>query len=134
MNQRCLALAVFCILVLPVSGCSSGQQLVAINVNPATVVFGSEDPSLNAQLTALGVYTHPPATKDITTQVTWQASVAEVVAVSSSGVVSPTGTHCGVSSVTATLKTSNPTGNIVQGSMSVTVDGPAVDNCPNAPL
>ena len=111
------------------SSCSSGQQLVAIQVTPTTVVFGAPDPSLHVQLTAIGTYSHPPATKDITSQVTWTSSVTQVAQVNTAGVVSPTN-FCGTAGVTATLKTNSPTGNIITGSTTITVDGPAADNCP----
>ena len=119
-------------LLLP--SCGTGQQLVSINVTPATVVFGSPDPALNAQLTAIGVYTHPPATKDITNQVTWTSSIAGVAVVNSSGRISPAGTDCGVTGITASFKTNNPTGNVITGTMNVTVDNPAVKGCPTTPL
>jgi len=120
--------------VLWLPSCGSNQQLLSINVTPATVIFGSTNPALHAQLTATGIYTHPPATKDITTQVTWSSSIAGVAVVDSTGQVSPAGADCGVAGITASLKTNNPTGNIVTGTMSVTVDGPAANNCPTTPI
>lgn len=91
-------------------------------------------PALKAQLTATGNYTHPPASKDITTQVTWTSSIAGVAVVDSSGQVSPAGIDCGVTNITASLKTNDPTGNIITGTMNVTVDGPVADNCPATPI
>src|SRR5580698_4831635 len=82
--------------------CSSGQQLTGITITPGAVVFGATDPSLFAQLTATGVYSHPPATKDITNQVTWASSVTLVAQVTSTGKVSPS-TNCGVSTVMASF-------------------------------
>jgi hypothetical protein len=109
--------------------CSSGQQLTGITITPGAVVFGATDPTLFAQLTATGVYSHPPATKDITNQVTWASSVTLVAQVTSTGKVSPS-TNCGVSTVMASFTTNNPTGNVITGTMSVTVDGPTTENCP----
>jgi len=134
MNRKWLGLVLVCMAVLPVLSCAAGQQLVAINVTPTAVIFGSANPVLNVQLTAVGVYEHPPATKNITTQVTWSSSIVGVAVVSTTGLVSPAGPDCGVSSVTATLKTDNPTGNIITGTTSVTVDGPANSNCPSTPI
>jgi hypothetical protein len=108
--------------------CGSSQRLLAINITPAAIVFGTADPALFAQLTATGVYDHPPANKDLTTQVTWASSVTLVAQVTNAGKVMPN-TDCGVSTVTASLTTNAPTGNIVTGTMSVTVDGPAAP-CP----
>jgi hypothetical protein len=116
-----------CVVALP--SCGNKQKLVSITVNPAAgIVFGSPDPALFAQLTATGVYVHPPATKDITNQVTWASDVTLVALVSSSGIVTPN-TACGVSNITASMKTSSPTGNIISGTTTVTVDGPTP--CPN---
>jgi hypothetical protein len=112
-------------------GCSTGQQLQSIAVTPANVVFGGADPTLHAQLTATGTYTHPPATKDITSQVTWASSVTQVAQVTNTGMVSPN-TNCGVSNVTASLTTNQPRGNVVSGAATVTVDGPTTDNCPSS--
>jgi hypothetical protein len=109
--------------------CGSNQHLLSINVTPAAVVFGAADPALFAQLTATGVYEHPPATKDLTSQVTWASSVTLVAQVTSAGKVTPN-TNCGVSTVTASLTTNDPTGNVITGTTSVTVDGPSINNCP----
>lgn len=134
MNRKWLELVLVCLAVLPVLSCAAGQQLVAINVTPTTVIFGSATPTLSAQLTATGVYAHPPATKDLTNQVTWTSSITGVAVVSSSGVVSPAGPDCGISNITATFKTNSPTGNIISGTMSVTVDGPMNSGCPTTPI
>src|SRR5580692_3843312 len=109
--------------------CGSNQHLLSISVTPAAIVFGATNPALFAQLTATGVYEHPPATKNLTSQVTWASSVTLVAQVTNAGRINPS-TNCGVSTVTASLTTNDPTGNVVTGTMSVTVDGPAADNCP----
>ncbi len=132
MNRKWLAVAsllatLWCVIALP--SCGSNQKLISITVNPSGgIVFGSVNPSLFAQLTATGVYEHPPATKDVTGEVTWASDVPEVALVSSTGRVTPN-TACGVSNVTASIKTKNPSGNIISGTTSVTVDGPSP--CPN---
>lgn len=132
MKRAGLGLLAIFVIVLPVAGCGSNQRLESIAVTPTTVVFGSADPSLFVQLTATGTYTHPPATKDITNQVTWTTSVPQVAVVSATGKVSPS-TACGVASVSASLTTNDPTGNVISGTTSVTVDGPNPP-CPSAPL
>lgn len=132
MNRKWLGLIAVCAAALPVAGCGNRQQLVSIQVTPATITFGSVDPALFAQLTATGTYTHPPATKDITNQVTWTSSITQVAQVSSTGKVTPN-IACGISTVTASLTSNTPLGNVVSGTMSVTVDGPAAP-CPTSPI
>jgi len=134
MSWKALKLTMVCSAALLLPCCGSNQRLLGINVTPTAITFGSSDPTLNAQLTATGVYTHPPANKDITTQVTWSSSVAGVAVVNSSGKVSPTGSECGVTNITASLQTNDPTGNVVSGTMTVTVNGPATDGCPSTPI
>lgn len=128
MIRKALGLVLICSIPLFVPGCGTGQQLVGITINPATVVFGSADPTLFAQLTAMGTYTHPPATKDITTQVTWTSNIIEVAQVTSTGKVSPN-VACGVTPINASVVTNSPKGNEITGTMSVTVDGTAT-GCP----
>jgi hypothetical protein len=127
--KKWLGLTGVCVAGLTLLSCSTGQQLTAINITPAAVVFGSADPALFAQLTATGVYSHPPATKDITSQVTWSSSVTLVAQVTATGKLSPS-TNCGVSNIMASLITNSPSGNVITGTMNVTVDGPTADNCP----
>ena len=73
------------------AGCGTSQQLVGITIEPATETFGSastpvqDDAGLNVQLRALGTYVHPPATKDITNQVTWNSNTPQMVTVNSTG-------------------------------------------------
>jgi hypothetical protein len=132
MNLKWLKLLLICSLALVIPSCGTGQQLVGIAVTPATVVFGAVDPTLFVQLTAIGSYSHPPATKDITSQVTWTSNVTEVAQVTSAGKVSPN-TNCGVTPITASLQTNSPKRNVITGSTSVTVDGPLSLNCPTTP-
>ena len=121
-------LLIFCVTLF-VPGCGSGQQLVGIQVTPTAVVFGGTDPSLFVQLTATGSYVHPPATKDITNQVTWTSNTVQVAQVTATGKVSPS-TNCGTAGVTASLLTNSPTGNVITGTTNVTVDGPPNSGCP----
>jgi hypothetical protein len=130
MKRTVLGLTAICTTLMLIPSCGSKQRLVAINITPAAVVFGSANPALSAQLTAIGEYSHPPATKDLTALVTWSSNITGVAVVNSSGVVSPAGSDCGVTNITATYKTNAPTGNIITGTMNVTVDGPSALNCP----
>ena len=58
-------------VILNLSSCGRSQQLVSIQIQPATETFGSSstsvaaDAGLQVQLRALGSYIHPPVTKDI---------------------------------------------------------------------
>lgn len=111
--------------------CSSGQHLQSIAVSPATAIFLDPNPIVTFQLTATGTYTHPPATKDLTDQVTWSTDVNNLIKISATGLVSPAGTGaCGVAGVTASLLTNDPTGNVVSNSMTVTVADSADPDCP----
>lgn len=122
--------AAIILAALSLLSCSSGQQLQAIEVTPASEIFGAPDPSAQVQLRALGTYTHPPATKDLTNQVTWASNTTQVAIVSSTGLLSPSGTGCGDAVISATLKTNNPTDNVVVGTMTTTVDDVNDPSCP----
>ena len=107
--------------------CAHDQQLVAIEVQPNVENFGAADPTLNVQLRALGHYIHPPVTKDITEQVVWASNTPGVAVVTSTGLVSPNGTDCGNSLITATVKTDSSAGGrtssgaLITGSMTANV-------------
>jgi hypothetical protein len=126
-----LFVAVF--LLLPLSACGHEQQLESITVIPAIETFGatsiplSEDAVLNVRLRALGSYSHPPVTKDITNQVTWSSNTPDMVTVDATGLIAPTGTSCGGTIISATVTTNHSDGNIpskgaiVTGSMQANV-------------
>jgi hypothetical protein len=116
---------------LTLLSCGSSQRLVSIAVTPIVATFLSPDATLRIQLTATGTYTHPPATKDITDQVTWASSVPGLVTVSNAGVIAPAGAgECGLATVTGSLLTNDPTGNVVSNNMAVTVDDITNPICP----
>jgi hypothetical protein len=127
------ALIVVAISLLSVSSCGDPQELVSIQIEPSAQAFGAsnipliQDVGLQAQLTALGNYVHPPVTKDITDQVTWASSVTQVVTVSPTGQLSVTGTACGGSLITATVQTNadasgvSSSGAVVSGSIIASV-------------
>jgi hypothetical protein len=129
MRRNWLHLLLICVAASVVPGCGSGQQLVSIQVTPGSVVFGGADPSLFVQLTATGSYVHPPATKDVTNQVTWTSNTVQVAQVTAAGKVSPN-TNCGVAGISASLVTNSPSGNVITGTTNVTVDGTAA-GCPS---
>lgn len=120
------ALIVAASVLLIASSCARNQHLVSIAVQPSSGTFGAVDPSLFFNFKAFGTYIHPPQTKDITSQVSWQSDTPQVAQVSSSGVVSPN-TNCGKANIFATF---NDGGNvIVSNSSTITVNGPAASGC-----
>jgi hypothetical protein len=124
------ALAVAAVLLLSLSSCAHDQQLTGITVQPGAFVFGSPDPGLSANFTALGTYIHPPETKDITGSVTWSSNVPQLVTVTG-GVVAPTGAGCGVITITASYSHgTGPNGNLIAGYSTVTVADATIPTCP----
>lgn len=115
--------------------CARDQQLVSIDVIPATETFGasdipvSADAGLSVQLRALGHYIHPPVVKDITNEVTWGSNTPQMVTVNSTGLITATGNACGVPGtiISATVNTNTSSGGrsssgaIVTGSMTANV-------------
>jgi hypothetical protein len=126
-----LFLAAF--LLSTMSACGHDQQLESITVIPAVENFGStkipviDDAGLNVQLRALGSYSHPPVTKDITSQVTWTSNTPQMVTVDANGVITATGLACGGTIISATIVTNHSdgaissTGALVTGSMTANV-------------
>jgi hypothetical protein len=117
--------------LLNLSSCAHDQQLVAITIQPSSFTFLQPDPAFNTQFTAIGTYIHPPATKPITGQVTWQSSTQQVATISSTGVAAPTGTGCGTVQISASEnRGTGPGGNTVIAFATVTVDNAATPGCP----
>jgi hypothetical protein len=118
-------------VLLGLSSCAHDQQLVAMTIQPTTFTFLIPDPAFTTQFKAIGTFIHPPATKDITDIVNWESSTTRIVTVSSTGVVAPAGTGCGVTQITASANHgTGPGGNTVFASSTVTIDDPATPGCP----
>jgi hypothetical protein len=120
--------------LLSLSSCARSQQLTGITISPSAFTYfypATQGVQQNAiPLTAYGTYIHPPETKEITNSVTWASDQTIVADVSSSGVLTA-GVACGVANISASVYTDgNKTGNVIVGSMTVTVDGPASQGCP----
>src|SRR5579863_682819 len=127
------SLVLVAITLLSVSSCGDPQELVSIQVQPTVETFGSSttpviaDAGLQVQLRALGTYVHPPATKDITSQVTWASNDTQMFTVNSVGLLTATGQVCGGTLVSATVTTNSTgsgvsaSGNIVTGYMTANV-------------
>jgi hypothetical protein len=109
-----------------VTSCGFNQHLVSINIPQSGGTFGAVDPSLYFDFHAYGTYIHPPASKDITDQVTWQSDNPQVVQVSNAGVVSPN-LNCGLANISASFYDSP--NDVVSNSVAVTVNGPASSGC-----
>ncbi len=85
-----VAIAAGCLMGLP--SCGHDQKISKYyQVQPSTVTFLRPFTGLTVQLTALGTYIHPPATKDITNQVVWKSDDSQIVTVSSAGAVTTPG-------------------------------------------
>ncbi|HZQ25894.1 MAG TPA: hypothetical protein VFA89_24090 [Terriglobales bacterium] len=133
MSKKGLLLIPVVAVLLLAQNCGHDQQLTSITVQPATQTFGdpntpvSADAGLSVQLSAMGTYIHPPVTKDITDQVTWTSNTPGMVTVTPKGLITPTGTSCGTTVVSATVTTNHSSGNIsssgalVTGSMTANV-------------
>ena len=130
---RCFWLFVVVLCAVGMSSCAHDQELVGITVQPSSETFGASNIPVIAnagshvQLRALGSYIHPPATKDITNQVTWASNDTQTVTVDSSGLLTATGLACGSSLVSATVTTNHSSGGrsssgaIVTGTMTANV-------------
>jgi hypothetical protein len=127
------ALMIVAISLLSVSSCGDPQELVSIQIEPGSETFGQadipviQDKGLQAQLTALGTYIHPPVTKDITNQVTWASNETQIMTVTPGGLITATGAVCGGALITATVQTNadasgvSSSGAVVSGNMIATV-------------
>jgi hypothetical protein len=135
MKRSCVGLAlgvlVMVAAVLSFPSCGHERKLVSITVNPPAFTFLTPDNTLQVQYTATGTYIHPPATKDITGQVTWKADFAQLITFSGPGLVSPEGNHCGGANISATApEGTGGASNVVIGYATVTVNDPTVPVCP----
>jgi hypothetical protein len=117
--------------VLSLPSCGHDQKLVSLQIQPQTFTFLTPDTSAKEQFTAIGTYIHPPATKDITKQVTWSVDFANVITMNQ-GLVSPFGQGgCGGVDVMATApEGTGGAGNIVVATATAIVDDPANILCP----
>jgi hypothetical protein len=108
------------------TSCAHEQQLTSISVQPKTETFGAENIPVSAnagssvQLRALGSYIHPPVTKDITSQVTWNSNTPDMVTVSATGLLTATGLACGSALVSATVTTNKSVGDLSSSGAVVT--------------
>lgn len=128
------ALILTATVLLTLSSCARSQKLQGITISPSAFTYFSPASAGVQQtpipLTAYGSYIHPPETKDISSQVTWASDNTIVADVSSAGQLTD-GVACGVGNISASFYTDgNKSGNVVVGFMTVTVEGPASQGCP----
>lgn len=150
MKQKYIGLAMGVLVslaaVLSLPGCGHDQKVVSLKITPPTSTFpspGFTPPPANPtqQYVATATYIHPPATKDVTSQVTWTID-NDVATMSSPGLFSatlppansPPGTAgpCGVADISASIpEGTGGSSNVVIALASVTVNNEANDLCPN---
>jgi hypothetical protein len=122
---------------LSLPSCGHDQKLVGLTIQPQNFTFLNPDPSSAEQFTAIGTYIHPPATKDITSQVKWTVDFANVVNITQAGSASPVGSingapaGCGGVDVTATAPVgTGGSGNVIVATATAIVDDPSDILCP----
>ena len=137
MKRKYFGLAVGALLiagtVLSLPSCGHDQKLQSITISPAAVTYQSPQ-SVSAVLKAYGTYIHPPATKDISAEVTWATDVPDMLVLTpltDGEQVGPNGA-CGIADVSATApEGTGGAGNIVVGYATMTIDG-SQPTCPGA--
>ncbi len=112
-------------------GCAHDEHLDSITIEPNnTTITGA---GLDIHYTALGHYSHPPNTKNITDQLTWASSAPQIITVDQQGVAT-SGLGCGTNlEITATSNTNTPkSDSVIVGRVTVNVTQPSGTN-PNCP-
>ena len=113
-------------VLLTLPSCGRSQQLVSIQVQPQVETFGAaniqviDNAGSQVQLRALGTYIHPPVTKDITSQVTWNSNTPQMFTVDTTGLLTATGLSCGGTLISATLTTNTSAGGLSSSGALVT--------------
>jgi hypothetical protein len=131
--KKCSGIFLLLVMLLAIFSCARDQQLVQINVQPSEEIFGasdipvSENAGSNVQLKAIGAYIHPPVNKDVTTVAVWDSNTPDIATVDAAGKLTATGSACGNSLVSATIRTDrsiggrDSSGAIIVGHMTATV-------------
>jgi hypothetical protein len=124
-----LALTTALLLLSMLLSCGHDQALDFITIEPdnSTVVGAG----VQIHYTALGHYSHPPNTKNITGQLTWDSSTPQIISVDQNGVATST-LGCGTNlEITATSNTNTPKADsVVVGRVTVNVSQPNNPDCP----
>ena len=108
-------------------GCGHDQHLDSITIEPNNATITGA--GLDIHYTALGHYSHPPNTKDITDQLTWASSAPQIITVDQHGVAT-SGLGCGTNlEITATSNTNTPkSDSVIVGRVIVNVKQPPGTN------
>jgi len=135
MNQKYIELAMGAVIALGAAlslpSCGHDQKVVSLTITPTTFTFLSNAANQTGeQYTATATYIHPPATKDVTSQATW--AVDDQIVTMNAGLVVPVGgTSCGGGTIRATIpEGTGRASNVVNAYATVTVDNPAILQCP----
>jgi hypothetical protein len=115
-------------VVSTLSSCAHEEKLNSISIEPQdTTITGA---GVEIHFTALGHYSHPPNTKNITDQLTWASSAPQIISVDQHGVATST-LGCGTNlEITATSNTNTPKADsVVVGSVVVNVRQPNDPSC-----
>jgi hypothetical protein len=123
-----LALIAAATLLLSLSSCAYNQHLVSIQVQPPGATFQSVGASILFK--AIGTYEHPPATKDITSQVTWSVDSQGLVSITNTSLVTAV-SICGSGNLTASYYDSP---NLVSSSAFLQGSGVGTAACNQAAL
>ncbi len=123
-----LALIAAATFLFNLSSCGFNQHLVSIEVVPPGATFNSVGSSIVFK--AIGTYVHPPATKDITDQVTWSVDSQNLVTITNTSLVTAL-SICGSGNLYATYYDSP---NTVTGSAFLTGGGAGTAACNEAVL
>jgi hypothetical protein len=114
--------------LLGLPSCGHDQKLTTITIQPQSFTFLT--PAGSEQYTATATYVHPPETVNVTSQAIWKVDDNVVTINAGLATASPT-LGCGGGTISATLpEGTGGSSNIVTGYATVTVDNPAVANCP----
>jgi hypothetical protein len=132
-NRR---LAAVLSLILPVAlmpSCARDQTLTGMTVTPNNTTF--EGVGAAVQMTALGTFEHPYATKDVTDKVQWSIDVQNLATVSSTGYVKAINI-CGSGNVVAKYLNppGNPSGSVIVASAAISGAGQGTTTCNSATL
>ncbi len=124
---RRLTLATILAWFMAIAGCGHDQRLVSIDISPKDATI--KGAGLELHYKALGSYSHPPNTKDITDQVLWESSAPQIVSIDQNGVAT-SGLGCGTGlEITATSSPRTPkSDSVIVGHVTVNVTQPAGTN------
>jgi hypothetical protein len=132
--QQLLSLVLTVLLpAILMPSCARDQQLTSITVQPTNITF--EGVGAAVQMTAIGNYIHPSATKDITNTVQWRIDVQNLATVTSGGFVTATSV-CGAGNVVASYYNppGQPHGSVIIGTAAIAGSGQGTPTCNTATL